>query len=177
LLGATAITIAAIVAAVVVIDGGGSPIPEGRFKGAGLSELVLSKAPDNLRITESGDGYPDDLRFLPRPQGAYHNEFTQSERGVPYKYSYATAAVFENENAARVALDDLRNEWQGGFNSSLVRGLGDDGSVFHNTAEPEYIYAWRHDELLQVFDLVWSGPSASMEVARGFADDMNARVP
>src|SRR5215207_10893927 len=143
-----AIAIAAIVAvAVLLIDG----VPEGQFNGKALSKLVIPEA-GNLLLPESGPGYPDELQsVLERPKGAYHNEFRQNADPEPYKYAFAGAAVFEDENKARVALDDLRSNWQGGFTSRPTNDLGEDGSVFHNTGEPEYRFAWRNDELLQVF--------------------------
>jgi hypothetical protein len=181
---AAALAFAAIVVVVVIaVGGGGSSIPEGEFKGIPLSELVLPKGPGNLLINanESGDGYADDLEklsSLPDPQGAYHTTFTPSGDETPYTYSYASAAVFENESGARTALDDLRAEWVGGYKYKPVGGLGDAGAVFENTkSEPEFIYAWQTGELLQVFDLVWAEPPASAKTARGFADEMNALVP
>jgi hypothetical protein len=179
LLGAIAIA-AIVVAVVVAVGGGGSSIPGGHFRRADLSHLVLQDPPGNLLPDEeSGDGYPGDLPDLSvTPQGAYHNTFTQQDNGdTPYSYSEATAAVFEDVNAARGALADLRREWQGKFDQSQVPGLSDDGSVFQNTEEPEYKYAWQTGKLLQVFDLDWSQQHASKAKARRFADKMDRLVP
>ena len=161
--------------------GDGSSPPAPHFRGADLPDLVLAEPPANLvgKGSESGHGYHDDLRDLPKPEGAYHNTFTLNSRDKPYKYSTATAAVFANENAAGLALDSLRGALRGGFETRQVEGLGDDGSVFQNTdpTEPEYRYAWRTRKLLQVFDLVWSRGPASEDTARRFAEKMDGLVP
>jgi hypothetical protein len=176
-----ALAIAAVAAAVLIavqLIGG---IPEGEFRETDLSDLVLDEAPENLRLGKYGAGYPDDLPFaIEEPQGAYYREFTQRNEGdMPYRYSLAGAAVFENEDGAKQALGSITAGLQGSTikEEEEVPDLGDGGYVFQGTEEPQYIYAWRTGELLQYFYLVWSQGSANKATALGFAEKMEALVP
>jgi hypothetical protein len=180
---ALAAVLVAVVVAVVVADGvGGSPAK--RFSRDDLASLVLNanEAPGNLHYGK-GESGPGLGQYLPdlsvKPQASYHTVFrATSEDSDPYRYSESDAAVFENEDAAQDALDRLKRVSLGpNFENKSAHGLGDEGfGAFYTTGEqpgPEYHYAWRTANLLQVFSLSLSGPGVSD--ARGFADKMASR--
>ena len=186
-----AVTIAAIVIAVVLAVGGDeSPTRAAHFTKADLPELVLpaTEAPGNLLadMDESGPYVkdlpgidPDFMRLLSNGDAhGYRSAFSERTEGSkPYEYSESTAAVFPDENAAQSALDRLTAAYQGpNIEDVPARDLGDDrfAALIDERSRPEYIYFWRTGNLLQSFYLVWNGPPASEDTARGFADQMDS---
>lgn len=186
-----AVTIGAIVIAVVLALGGDdSPTRAARFTKADLPKLVLPEttALGNLVFDGEESGRYEDLpsasidrdfmRFHLSNEDAhgYRNAFTEKTEGAkPYKYSESTAAVFPDENAAQRALDFQTQAYQGGKDVPAP-DLGDDryAVLIDDRSQPQYFYFWRTGNLLQWFNLMWNGPHASEDDARGFVDQMDA---
>jgi hypothetical protein len=176
-----AIAIAAVAAAVVVAVLLRSSIPEGEFRGRGLSDLVLVDPPAGNLKTESRAGYPDGVPELAGedPEGAYYKEFTQlNDDATPYEHSLSAAAVFKDEVVAAEALDNIRATFQAAdIQEGPVPDLGEQGGYVFRVKDDEFRYAWQTGKLLQYFDLVWVEGPASEETALRFAEKMEALVP
>jgi hypothetical protein len=189
LIGAVAIG-AIVIAVVLAVGGDDSPTRASHFTKADLPELVLpaTEAPGNLlfKMDESGPYLkdlpgidPDFMRLLSNADAhGYRSAFSERNEGAkPYEYSESTAAVFPDEDAAQSVLDSLTADYQGpNIEDVPAPDLGDDrfAALIDERSRPEYIYFWRTGNLLQSFYLVWNGPPASEDTARGFVDQMDS---
>jgi hypothetical protein len=177
--------IAVIIVAIVVWSGSSDQA------GPDLSGFVLAptEGPGDLVWDEdgSGDFNPEDEGWPFEPQAAYRNKFrAANEEAQPYWYSESIAFSFEEEQSAQAALAELKGGLPQTLNANNVDpieadDLGDEGfgwfatgvgrdSGFRGPWEgSEYAYAWRTGKLLQVFELVLSGPGVSEDTAHRFA--------